>query len=163
MGAGMFFCQHKQPVAEVFRVRAAYMPEDVEDTVEPYNTTIQWSRRFIGLKLSMTLAESGRDQLAAQIEHQAAMGALLRSELAASGWLVLNEPPWPMVCFTHPRLPGEELATILNRLYGRGEVWISLTRLKGESPALRACITSFRTQQEDVVFWVGALNAVLEG
>lgn|GEM_PF-5371785 len=34
---------------------------------------------------------------------------------------------------------------------------------KGEVPALRACTTSYRTQEEDVVFLVDALNAVLQG
>ena len=41
----------------------------------------------------------------------------------------------------------------------------SLAKLveKGEVPALRVCITSYRTRVEDAVFLVNALNAVLEG
>ena len=41
----------------------------------------------------------------------------------------------------------------------------SLAKLveKGETPALRACITSYRRQEEDAVFLVDALNAVLQG
>lgn len=161
MGAGMFFCRHPEPVARTFRVSAAYMPEQMGDTVDPYAVTIQWSRRFIGLKLFVTLAEAGGEELAARIEHQAAMGELLRAKLAAAGWQILNQTPLPVVCFTHPRLTAAQLSMLLDRLYGQGTVWISETRLRGRLPALRACITSFRTQAEDVAYLVSVLEDTL--
>jgi glutamate/tyrosine decarboxylase-like PLP-dependent enzyme len=161
MGAGMFFCRHRDAVARTFRVSAGYMPGATGDTVDPYTTTIQWSRRFIGLKLFMTLAESGTDQLAAQIEHQADMGELLRRQLAATGWSILNDTPLPVVCFTHPQLAPDDLPRVLEQLNARQAVWISETRLKRRIPALRACITSFRTQAEDVAFLVQSLNDTL--
>ncbi len=162
MGAGMFFCQHPDSVARTFRVSAAYMPDSIGDTVDPYTTTIQWSRRFIGLKLFMMLAESGSTQFAAQVEHQAAMGDLLRQELSARGWKLLNETPLPVVCFAHPRLAPQQIPIVLDYLYAQGAVWISATRLKGQIPALRACITSFRTQAEDVTSLVETLEAAVD-
>ena len=66
-----------------------------------------------------------------------------------------------MVCFTHPRLAGPRLSALLARIYEQGEVWISETRLRGSVPALRACITSYRTQVEDVAYLVDVLQTTL--
>jgi glutamate/tyrosine decarboxylase-like PLP-dependent enzyme len=161
MGAGMFFCRHRESTSRTFRISAAYMPEEIRDTWNPYTTTIQWSRRFIGLKLFMTLAESGSEGLADRIEHQAEMGELLRRELELAGWEILNETPLPVVCFMHSRLAPQQLPLMLNRLYSQKSVWISATRLRGHIPALRACITSFRTQAKDVTFLVETLEETL--
>ena len=69
VAAGMFFTRHREPVLEAFRVEASsYVPPAVAETFDPYVTTIQWSRRFIGLKLFMTLAELGWDGMAQLIE-----------------------------------------------------------------------------------------------
>jgi glutamate/tyrosine decarboxylase-like PLP-dependent enzyme len=161
MGAGMFFCRHAGTVARTFRVRADYMPGEIGDTVDPYLTSIQWSRRFIGLKLFMALAEVGIQQFVARIEHQADMGALLRRKLEAHGWQILNETPLPVVCFTHAQLGPEDLSGLLARVYAQKQVWISETRLKKHLPALRACITSFHTQAEDIDVLVDVLQHAL--
>jgi aromatic-L-amino-acid decarboxylase len=161
MSAGMFFCRHAQTVGRTFRVRADYMPGEIGDTVDPYLTTIQWSRRFIGLKLFMTLAEAGIYQFVAHIEHQADMGALLRRRLESHGWQILNETPLPVVCFTHPHLSLEDVSALLARVYAQEQVWISETRLKKHVPALRACITSFHTQAEDIDVLVEVLQNAL--
>jgi glutamate/tyrosine decarboxylase-like PLP-dependent enzyme len=161
MSAGMFFCRHAQTVGRTFRVRADYMPGEIGDTVDPYLTTIQWSRRFIGLKLFMTLAEAGIYQFVAHIEHQADMGALLRRRLESHGWQILNETPLPVVCFTHAQLGPEDVSALLARVYAQKQVWISETRLKKHVPALRACITSFHTQAGDIDVLVEALQNAL--
>jgi len=158
MGAGMLFCRHKDSVSKTFRVSTAYMPGETREAVDPYVTTTQWSRRFIGLKLFMALAEAGVDNFAARIEHQTDMGDLLRDGLRASGWQIVNETPPPVVWFRHPQLDAEQLSRLLEELYAQGTVWISQTRLKGDMPALRACITSYRTQAEDVAFLVETLD-----
>jgi len=51
MSAGMFFCKHKASVSRTFRAGGVYMPHKTSDAIDPYITTIQWSRRFTGLKL----------------------------------------------------------------------------------------------------------------
>ena len=159
MGAGMFFCRHEGSVSQTFRVSTAYMPGETREAVDPYVTTTQWSRRFIGLKLFMALAEAGVDNFAARIEHQTDMGDLLRDGLRASGWRIVNETPLPVVCFSHPQLDAEQLSRLLEELYAQGTAWISQARLKGDMPALRACITSYRTQAEDVAFLVETLDS----
>ena len=58
MGAGMFFCRHADAVAEAFHAETTYMPgKTAGPALDPYTTSVQWSRRFIGLKLFLALAQ----------------------------------------------------------------------------------------------------------
>jgi glutamate/tyrosine decarboxylase-like PLP-dependent enzyme len=153
MGAGMFFCRHPEVVKEAFATATPYMPGAAgEESLDPYATTVQWSRRFIGLKVFMSLAELGIDGYAELIDHQAAMGERLRESLKESGWLVVNTTELPVVCFTHPDIRSGRLTTtdILATIYARGNVWISEVALGGRERVLRACITSFRTDPSDL-------------
>jgi aromatic-L-amino-acid/L-tryptophan decarboxylase len=164
MGAGMFFTRHREPVLQAFRVEASsYVPPAVPDTDDPYVTTVQWSRRFIGLKVFMTLAELGADGMAQQIERQAAMGALLRERLAAAGWRLVNDSPLAIVCFTHPDIEAGTTTAkeVIDRVVGRGQAWISEVRLSGPLIAIRACITSHRTTEADIDILVGELERAI--
>lgn len=164
VGAGMLFTRHREPIMQAFRVEASsYVPAAVPDTFDPYVTTIQWSRRFIGLKLFMTLAELGRDGMARLIEQQAAMGEFLRTHLASSGWRLVNDSPLAIVCFTHPEIEsGRTTASeVVDRVVGGGRAWISEVRLSGPVIALRACITSHRTQPVDIDILVDELERAI--
>ena len=57
---------------------------------------MQWSRRFIGLKLSLTLAVSGWKGYADVIRKQAALRDNLRNRFQNSGWTVVNDTPSPL-------------------------------------------------------------------
>jgi aromatic-L-amino-acid decarboxylase len=164
LAAGVFLSRRREPVLRAFRVEASsYVPPAVPDTFDPYVTTIQWSRRFIGLKVFMTIAELGRDGLAAQVEHHAAMADLLRQQLEARGWTLVNDSPLAVVCFTHPDIEHGKATTgaVASEVEARGRAWISEVRLSGPRAALRACITSYRTQPEDVAILVDELDAAL--
>jgi aromatic-L-amino-acid/L-tryptophan decarboxylase len=164
MGAGMFFTRHREPVLQAFRVEASsYVPPAVPDTDDPYVTTVQWSRRFIGLKVFMTLAELGADGMAQQIERQAAMGGLLRERLTAAGWRLVNDSPLAIVCFTHPEIEAGNRTTkaVMDRVVGGGNAWISEVRLSGPIVALRACITSHRTSPADIDILVDELERAI--
>ena len=151
----MFLCRHPEVVAEAFRADVSYMPRKTDQGVEdPYTTSVQWSRRFIGLKLFLTLAEQGESGQAEMIEHQARMGQLLRKLLIASGWRVLNTTPLPLVCFTRDGIIVNEF---LSTLREHQIVWMSEAQLGG-TPVLRACITSFKTTETDVHWVVGEMN-----
>ena len=153
MGAGMFFCRHPSAVRAAFDVSTSYMPSATGvETVDPYMTTVQWSRRAIGLKVFMSLAERGRDGFAEQIDRQARMGDLLRAKLSAAGWAIANDTPLPLICFTHEDIRSKRLTTgdILKTIYSRGRVWISDVVLGRNERVLRACITSFRTEEADL-------------
>ena len=148
MGAGMFFCRHPGVVAEAFRAETSYMPGKADgDTFDPYTTSVQWSRRFIGLKLFLTLAERGEAGYVEMIERQARLGEFLRDSLARAGWRIVNSTPFPLVCFTRD---GLVTSRFLAALYRRQLAWMSEVRLAGGAPVLRACITSFRTTEADI-------------
>ena len=150
MAAGMFFCWHPDAVGEAFRAETSYMPgKTVGPVLDPYTTSVQWSRRFIGLKLFLALAEHGEAGYVEMIEHQARMGDVLRESLTRAGWRVVNATPLPLVCFTRDGLvPAQFLAA----LYQRQIAWMSEVRL-GDATVVRACITSFRTTESDIE-WV---------
>jgi glutamate/tyrosine decarboxylase-like PLP-dependent enzyme len=158
MGCGMFFCRHPDTVAEAFRADVSYMPgKKVGPVFDPYTNSAQWSRRFIGLKLFMSLAQQGEAGYAEMIEHQTRMGHVLRDELRASGWSILNSTPLPLVCFTRDGLvPGEFLAS----LHKRQIAWMSEARV-GNLPVVRACITSFRTTERDIHWVVSEMNRMV--
>jgi aromatic-L-amino-acid/L-tryptophan decarboxylase len=152
MGAGMFFCRHSETVRAAFHAETSYMPATtLGASFDPYTTSLQWSRRFIGLKLFLSLAERGESGYVHMIEHQAHMGNELRRLLAADGWQIVNTTPLPVVCFTRDGLdPGKFVAALLNRQIA----WMSEVQLAGRSPVLRACISSFRTTQADIEYAV---------
>jgi glutamate/tyrosine decarboxylase-like PLP-dependent enzyme len=148
MGAGMFFCRHAATVAEAFRAETSYMPgKTLRSAADPYTSTVEWSRRFIGLKLFLSLAERGESGYAAMIDHQARMGDVLRDSLQSADWRIVNNTPLPLVCFTRD---GLDIDAFLVALYKRQIAWMSQVRLNGGAPVLRACITSFRTTEQDI-------------
>jgi glutamate/tyrosine decarboxylase-like PLP-dependent enzyme len=156
MGAGMFFCRHPAVVAEAFRVQTSYMPPTTAGpVVDPYTTSVQWSRRFIGLKLFLALAQHGESGYVEMIEHQARMGDALRASIERAGWRIVNSTPLPLVCFTRDGLvPGEFLAA----LYEHQIAWMSEVCLGDGVRAVRACITSFRTTESDIDWVVGEMG-----
>lgn len=163
MGAGMFFTRHPNVLEHTFRVSADYMPRDaanVEDIVDPFAHSMQWSRRFTGLKLFLSLAVAGWDGYAEVLRHQVAMGAWLRERAAASGWRVVNETPLPLACLVDAG--GADAATVARAAVASGEAWVSSVHLPGGVTAIRACITSYRTQAADVEALVALLDRCRE-
>lgn len=164
MGAGIYLTRHPDILSRTFRVPAPYMPRETAglDVVDPCLNSIQWSRRFIGLKVFMSLLVAGWEGYAAAIRHMVAMAHLLRQELTSARWEVVNETPLPLVCFVdgkHPRgRSADYLDGVALEIVTAGKAWISTTRLAGSVPVLRACITNYRTGPEDILALVGALN-----
>lgn len=153
MGAGMFFCRHPEMVKRAFAISPSYMPEDSGgQAVDPYMATAQWSRRLIGLKVFMALAELGVDGYGAMIERQAALGDFCRDRLRDAGWIIRNHTPLPVVCFSHPDIRSGRVTTgqILETVYSRGRVWISDVLLGGHERVLRACVTSYQSTEADI-------------
>lgn len=173
MAAGLFVTRHSDILDRAFRIETAYMPKEAAglDVADPHMRSLQWSRRFIGLKVFLSLLVAGWEGYAAALRHQTAMGELLRRKLRAAGWDVVNHTELPVVCFVPadaaasgpewaPGSPGfgsgavaaegEVVSAIAREVVSSGEAWISTTRLGGARPALRACITSYRTGPDDV-------------
>lgn len=162
MGAGMFLTRHSTVLGQTFHVTPSYIPANGDGlaVVDPFTHSMQWSRRFIGLKLFLALAVAGWDGYAEMIRHQVAIGDYLRMALADSQWRMLNGTRLPVVCFADGQVDNtrSDLDAILREATMSGEVWLSVTQLAGHTPALRACITSYRTNENDVLALVQKLN-----
>jgi glutamate/tyrosine decarboxylase-like PLP-dependent enzyme len=161
MGCGMFFTRHRESVAQAFRSDVTYMPSKAPageaDTFNPLTHSAQWSRRFIGLKLFMALAEFGEQGYAQMLEHQARMADLLREQLAATGWRICNDTPLPVVCFTRE---GVNPSNLVAELRERQIAWMSDAQLSGVD-VVRACITSFRTTEKEIHWVITQMNSLL--
>jgi glutamate/tyrosine decarboxylase-like PLP-dependent enzyme len=117
---------------------------------DPYLSSAQWSRRLTGLKVFMSLAAAGQDGYATQIERDCELGDRLRARLRQDGWRIVNETPLPVVCFTTGEADSSEtLESIARHVESSGVAWISVAELAGQ-PALRACITSYRSTVGDL-------------
>jgi glutamate/tyrosine decarboxylase-like PLP-dependent enzyme len=151
MGAGIFFTPHDELLNETYRISTAYMPDAVADTTDPYTTTNQWSRRFMGLKLLLTLLTAGRTGYQQQLDHDTELGDYLRQRLLHNGWDTINDTPLPVVCFIDPAFPQDmpHHQRIVDQVLDTGQAWISTTIVNGR-PTIRACITSHRTTHQDI-------------
>jgi len=159
MGAGMFFCRYPDAVRAAFHTDAHFMPgKPSAPVVDPYATSAQWSRRFIGLKLFLALAHYGESGYAKMIDHQTEMGNVLRTLLQRTGWRIVNNTPLPLVCFTRD---GLDTGAFLAALYKHQIAWMSEARVAGGPPVLRACITNYRTTERDIHRVVEEMNRLL--
>jgi aromatic-L-amino-acid/L-tryptophan decarboxylase len=163
MGAGMFFCRSVGVTDAVFSVRTGYVPEGGPERDDPYQHTLQWSRRCIGLKVFLTLAELGAAGVASLIDRQLDMAALLRERLTKTGWQVTNTTPLPLVCFTRPGLRAMAVDSMARTVIAEGCAWVSPVRLPDGRSWLRACVTNTETGPADVEILVDALNRALRG
>ncbi|HET6499765.1 MAG TPA: pyridoxal-dependent decarboxylase [Amycolatopsis sp.] len=167
MGAGIFLTPHATSLPAAFQVSTGYMPSDTEDAggvADPYATSVQWSRRFAGLKVFLALAAVGRAGYAEQIERDTRLGALLAARLADHGWERVNDTPLPVVCVADPEAdrlgPDGSQAwhnAVADHVVAGGHAWVSTVRLAGR-PAIRLCLTSHRTTAHDIDRAVAALD-----
>ena len=67
MGCGMLLTRHADALSAAFQVSTGYMPSNLAG-LDPYVTTMQWSRRFLGLRLFMALAAAGWNGYAQHVE-----------------------------------------------------------------------------------------------
>ncbi|HEV8577570.1 MAG TPA: pyridoxal-dependent decarboxylase [Thermoanaerobaculia bacterium] len=163
MGAGMYFTRHAGILERTFRVAAGYMPREGVSlpVADPYAHSMQWSRRFIGLKLFLSLAVAGWQGYEEAIRHQTAMGDRLRELLREDGWEVVNDTPLPVACFVgsgEAERSAPFLEGVAADVVASGDAWISTATLGEVGPALRACITNYRTGPEDLEALVAALG-----
>jgi glutamate/tyrosine decarboxylase-like PLP-dependent enzyme len=150
MGAGMLITRHAGALAAAYGVHADYMPSG--STRDPFAESPQWSRRFIGLKLLLSLAVAGWSGYETTLAREVELGRRLRRKLVESGWRLVNETPLPIACFVDARRDDGDSGRFLTAV-AKGvapRAWISVTRVAGGRRALRACITSARTEEADV-------------
>ena len=155
MGAGMLLCKDNDLLGETFRVTASYMPEGMA-SVDPYTHSMQWSRRFIGLKLFMALATIGWDGYRSLLRKSLRLAERLTTLLGENGWRVVNDSPLAVKCFedAHRALDLDKIAA---SVVADGRSWISSVKFEGHK-VLRACITSHRTRDSNLDDLISALD-----
>jgi glutamate/tyrosine decarboxylase-like PLP-dependent enzyme len=129
------------------------MPKDAEgmNIIDPYNHSIQWSRRFIGLKLYMALLMIGWKGYEKSIEEDFRIGNLLKEKLKKDGWKLYNYSPLPIICFNRPDKidnPNWTKNTV-NKLVESRKIWLSTFPIQGKL-CLRICITNYLTRENEV-------------
>lgn len=147
MSAGMFFCKYPETVYKTFQTEALYMPS--QNNHDPYQNSLLWSRRFIGLKVYMAFRVKGALNMANEIEKQLYLADYLAAGLLKRGWKLPVKSTLGVVVFTHDKLANftsEELADFHKRIIENGNNWFSILKLK-EKEYFRACITSIHTEE----------------
>jgi glutamate/tyrosine decarboxylase-like PLP-dependent enzyme len=160
MGAGAFFCRHAGAPRATFEVDSGYMPPPREGADDPHRTSLAWSRRAAGVPVFAAFATRGLRGYAELVDHQTQMGDTLRVLLVAAGFILANNTPLPLVCFTHPRIVRGDMSAgdVARAVVESGRAWISPVLLPDGTRVLRACITSYRTDVSDLEVLVDALT-----
>lgn len=160
MGAGMFLTGHPQALSEAFNVAASFMPSQVAE-LDPYMTTTQWSRRFMGLRLFLSLGAGGWSAHAAHVEHAAALTQDLADRMADRGWTVVNQSQLAVACLAPP--PGSPpVRDIVQRVLASGRAWISSAKFEGRD-TVRACVTHGETSPDDIAAVAALLDEARTG
>ncbi len=155
MGCGMFITRHKETLSSAFQVSADYMPSS-NFGLDPYVTSFQWSRRFLGLRLFLSLAAAGWTGYGRHVEHSIELSRLLEKKLLAQGWTIANNSSLAVLCI-QPQ-PGHGIArSIVNRVLASGRAWVSLATFEGRE-VIRACVTHGGTTPDDIMDLVDVLE-----
>jgi len=157
MGCGMFITTQASLLPEVFGVSASFMPPSSAHTFDPYTSSAQWSRRFLGLRLFLALASSGWAGYAAHVERAVALAGVLQHALASRGWRIVNDPALAVICAEPPAGAGSVME-IVGRVLASGRAWVSAAKFEGRD-VVRACITNGKTTRRDIMAAVDALEA----
>ena len=153
MGVGMCITSHPNILRKTFDVDTDYLPKEKQEDLmpHPYAYSIQWSRRFMGLKIYLSLLVFGWEGFSQMVEYQTKMGQYLRRKLTDNNWLITNNTPLPIVCFTDKQFQSEEDFTkvVVKNIVASGKSWISNYPTGGIS-SIRACISNYRTTEKDI-------------
>jgi glutamate/tyrosine decarboxylase-like PLP-dependent enzyme len=159
MGCGMFICADPSVLSSAFGLTASFMPPSARPEFDPYVTTMQWSRRFLGLRLFMSLAVAGWAGYGAHVEKSVALAGLLGDSLIARGWQIVNDSPLAVLCL-EPPAGFSDIRAVVGRVVASGHAWVSATLFEGRD-VVRACVTHGDTSAQDVMAVVDALQEAL--
>jgi hypothetical protein len=124
--------------------------------VDPYLNSVQWSRRFLGLRLFLALAAAGWEGLGAHVERGVEVIERVKERLIALGWRIANDSPLAVLDAIPPAALGEVRA-LVRRVVASGRAWVAPTTFEGED-VVRICATNGETGMADVEALVAALN-----
>jgi glutamate/tyrosine decarboxylase-like PLP-dependent enzyme len=156
MGCGMFLTRHTAVLSSAFQVSTGFMPSNVPN-LDPYVTTVQWSRRFLGLRLFLSLAAAGWTGYGEHVERSIELTEMLKEELVERGWTIFNDSPVGVLCIQPPP-QSDDARSIVRRTLSTGRVWVAMATFEGRE-VIRACVTHGETTRDDIRELVNALQA----
>ena len=159
MGCGMFITKHPEVLSAAFQVSTSFMPSNLPQ-FDPYVTSVQWSRRFLGLRLFLSLAAAGWVGYARHVERSIELAAMLRHRLETRGWSIVNNSPLAVLCIKPPSAVGNVRA-VVSRLLATGRVWVAAAMFEGDE-IIRACVTNGESSEHDVDELAAALRLAAE-
>lgn len=157
MACSLFLTRLSGPLRDAFHIDGYFMPSS-DHAVDPYMMTVQWSRRFIGLRLFLALAAVGWQGYGEHVERSVGLADLVAERLRAAGWTIVNESRLAVVCAVPPE-GSRAVGDIARGVLDSGQAWVSCTRFKGQD-ALRICPVNGQTTADDVRMLVDLLNNV---
>jgi glutamate/tyrosine decarboxylase-like PLP-dependent enzyme len=155
MGCALFITRHGALLSEAFHASTSFMPSSVAG-VDPYLNSVQWSRRFLGLRLFLALAAAGWDGLGAHVERSVDVVDRVKERLVARGWTVANDSPLAVLDVIPPAELGD-VRELVRRVVGSGRAWVAPTTFEGRD-VVRICATNGETTIEHVDALVAALT-----
>lgn len=158
MGCAIFITRRADLLSEAFNASTSFMPSSVSG-LDPYLNTVQWSRRFVGLRLFLSLAAAGWEGLGAHVERGVAVMERTKQALLATGWRIANDSPVAVLNAIPPPEFGDVRA-LVRRVVASGRAWVAPTTFEGVD-VVRICATNGETTLEDVNALVEALNGRL--
>jgi hypothetical protein len=152
----MFVSRDAAILSEAFQVGGDFMPSSASN-LDPYLNTVQWSRRFLGLRLFLALAVAGWRGYGAHVERAAAVIEQVKLRLVGRGWSALNDSPLAVLCAAPPAELGD-VRGIVTGLLESGRAWVARTKFEGRE-VVRICATHGQTTLADVDELVSALHS----
>src|SRR5580658_7942491 len=155
MGCGMFISRDGAVLSEAFQVGGDFMPSNASN-LDPYLNTVQWSRRFLGLRLFLALAVAGWQGYGAHVERAVDVIEQVKGRLVERGWAALNNSKLAVLCAAPPAALGD-VRGIVSALLASGRGWVARTKFEGRE-VIRVCATHGETTIADVDELVNALH-----
>jgi glutamate/tyrosine decarboxylase-like PLP-dependent enzyme len=155
MGCAIFLSKRADLLSEAFHASTSFMPSSISG-VDPYLNSVQWSRRFLGLRLFLALAAAGWEGLGAHVERGVEVIERVREQLSALGWKIANDSPLAVLDAIPPAGLGDVRA-LVRRVVASGRAWVAPTTFEGQE-VVRICATNGETKIDDVNALIAALN-----
>ncbi|HEY2379374.1 MAG TPA: pyridoxal-dependent decarboxylase [Gemmatimonadaceae bacterium] len=154
MGCGMFITRDPLILSKTFQVSTGFMPSNTV-TIDPYVTTAQWSRRFLGVRLFLSLAAAGWDGYAQHVERSVDLIAGLRDMLIEREWRIANDSTLAVLC-VEPPPSAADVHTTAARVLASGRAWVAVAKYEGRD-VIRICLTHGEATMDDIRELVDAL------
>ena len=155
MGCAIFATSRAELLSEAFHASTSFMPSSVS-SVDPYLNTVQWSRRFLGLRLFLALAAAGWEGLGAHVERGVEVIDRIKQSLIARRWSIANDSALAVLAAIPPAELGDVRA-LVRRVVASGRAWVAPATFEGRD-VVRICATNGETGMADVNALIAVLN-----